>query len=137
MDSAFAEDRIKCIGGIIMPIERSQVKKEYIWDIEDIFETVEDWNRTYDDVLHAISFSRFQGKLGSKEGFLAYCKADEKVIYDFERLSVYAFMKHDEDARDSEAASLMARVNDLGVKYSSEVAFVVPELTSLDEEVLK
>jgi len=105
--------------------------------LEDIFPSVKDWNETYERTANAISFSQFAGKLGTKEGLLAYFKAEAAVAYEFERLSVYAFMKHDEDARDSEAASLMARVNDLGVKYGSETAFVTPELTALDESVLK
>lgn len=119
-----------------MPLERSQVKKEYIWDIEDIFSSPSAWNEAYEKVKNSISFSQFAGKLGNKQDFLAYCKAEAAVAYEFERLSVYAFMKHDEDARDGAAASLMSRMNDLGVKYSSEVAFVVPELTSLDESIL-
>ena len=120
-----------------MPLERSQVKQEYIWNIEDIYPSIEAWNEAYDKVKASIAFSQFAGKLGNKEDFMAYCKAEAAVAYEFERLSVYAFMKHDEDARDGVASSLMARINDLAVKYSSEVAFVTPELTSLDESVLK
>ncbi len=119
-----------------MPKERSQVKPEYIWATEDIFATTVDWTATYDKVDKMIDYKRFIGKLGNKEDFLEYCKADAAVAYDVEKLAVYASMKHDEDSRNSEYASLMGKINDLFVKYASETAFVVPELTALDESVL-
>ncbi len=117
-------------------MDRSKVKKEYIWATEDIFASVEEWNETYKKVEDSIDYKRFEGKLGEVNVFLDYCKTDEKIAYDFEKLAVYAHIKHDEDTRDSQYTSLSAKINDLAVKYSSETAFVVPELTALDESVL-
>ncbi|MBQ7164611.1 MAG: oligoendopeptidase F [Clostridia bacterium] len=120
-----------------MPKERSQVKREYVWATEDIFGSTEEWNAAYDKLAAAIDYKKFTGKLGDKKIFLEYCKKDEAVASEFERVAIYAHLKHDEDSRNSEYASLMARVYDLEVKYGSETAFVVPELTALDESVLK
>ena len=120
-----------------MAKERSQVKKEYTWATEDIFAGIEEWNAAYDKLASQIDYKRFAGKLGNKETFLEYCRADEALVSDFEKLAIYAHLKHDEDSRNSEYASLMARVYELSVKYGSETAFVMPELTSLDENVLK
>ena len=119
-----------------MSKNRSEVKKEYLWATEDMFASLKEWNDTFEKVDKAIDFKKYQGKLGNKADFLAFCKEEEKVLYDFEVLSVYAFMKHDEDAGNSEYVSLLSRTNDLGMKFSSETAFVVPELTSLSEDVL-
>lgn len=120
-----------------MPKERNEVKREYIWDTEDIYPSLKEWQTAFESVEKAIDFKKYIGTLGTAEGFLAYCKADEAVAYEFERLAVYAHMKHDEDSRNSEYTSLNAKIDDLYVKYASESAFVVPELTALDESVLK
>ncbi len=119
-----------------MSKKRSDVKQEYIWALEDIFPTVEEWNKTFNEVSEKISFSQYAGKLGSKADFLAFCNAQNEVALDMERLSAYAFMRHDEDSRNSEYTSLLMRVNDLYVKFSAEVAYVTPELTSLPQSVL-
>jgi len=120
-----------------MPKKRSEVKKEYTWATEDIFATVEEWNQTYDKVDASINFASFAGKLGTKEGLLSFLKAEAEVSLDFERLFIYAHMKQDEDSRNSEYASLMARMNNLFVKFNSTTAFVTPELTALDDTVLE
>ena len=120
-----------------MPKERSEVKKEYTWATEDIFPSIEDWRAAYKNLEPEIDFLKYSGKLGNKSDFLNYCKADEAVVYKLEKLGIYASMKHDEDSRNSDYTSLLMTVNDLYVKYCSETSFVVPELTALDESVLK
>ena len=80
-----------------MAIERSQVKKEYTWATEDIFAGIEEWNAAYDKLASQIDYKRFAGKLGNKETFLEYCRADEALVSDFEKLAIYAHLKHDED----------------------------------------
>ncbi len=120
-----------------MPKERSQVKKEYTWATEDIYPSLADWYAAYDNAVKLVDFSRFKGKLGNKESFVAYCKADEEINVEFSKLWIYASLKHDEDTRNSECASLMAKMNDVAVRYSSETAFVIPELTALDASVLQ
>lgn len=120
-----------------MAKERNEVKKEYLWSTEDMFVSIAEWDDLYNKVSALIDFKQFVGKLGDAEALYAFCKAEEAVSYDFEKLAVFAFMKHDEDSRNSEYSSLLARVNDLSIKFSSETAFVVPELTALDESVLQ
>ena len=101
-----------------------------------MFESVADWNALYEKTEKCIDFSKYEGKLNNA-GTVKKC-FDElySVMGDIELLSVYAFMKHDEDSRDSGSMALLSRIDDLEVRFSSAVAFITPELTALDVETL-
>ena len=46
------------------------------------------------------------------------------VVLKLSWLSVYAYMKHDEDTRDSTYTALLSRVDDLEMKLSGAVSFM-------------
>jgi len=109
---------------------------KYSWAIEDIYDSVDKWDKEYKEVDEKIDFSEFKGKLGDAKTFLACMKKQEELGRKIEKLSVYAMMKHDVDTTDDLGDSLMAKSMSLSVKFSSATAFVTPELTSLDDKVL-
>ena len=117
--------------------ERSQVPENLKWRLEDIFETVDEWNATYDDVSQRLDFSKYEGKLSDAETLLECLDAINEVALDLNRLAVYAFMRRDEDTRNSDAAALMSRMDLIEMKLMSNIAFVNPELTALPTETLE
>ncbi len=108
----------------------------YKWATEDIYGDINAWEEDFKKAEKA-SVAEFRGKLGTKEGFLACMKKQEEIEKIFERLSVYAYMKHDENTKDSVFDALLNRVTSVAVKYGAESSFIGPELTALDEETLK
>ncbi|MBQ0099533.1 MAG: oligoendopeptidase F [Firmicutes bacterium] len=116
---------------------KAKTTNKYEWAIEDIYNTIEAWNKDYDYVASNLDFSCYKGKLNKKEGFLSCMKKQEKVLRVLEKLSVYAMMKHDSDTRSSEYDALESKVDYLSVQLSSALSFVTPELISLDEKILK
>ncbi len=110
---------------------------KYQWQIEDIYKTEQDWLKDYQNVEKEIDFSEFKGKLSSKKCFFECMKKQERIARIIEKLSVYAMMLHDTDTASSKYDSLVSKTTVLSVKFSSESAFIVPELTSLDVSVLK
>ena len=116
---------------------RHEVPENRKWRTQDIFATQADWEALYADVQQRMDFSSFEGNLNTAENVKACFDALYNVIGDLEKLSVYAHMLHDEDTRSSENNALQARVQALYVRFSSGIAFMTPELTSLDEKVLK
>ncbi len=116
---------------------RHEVPENRKWRTQDIFATQEDWEALYADVQTRMDFSSFEGKLNTAENVKACFDALYSVIGDLEKLSVYAHMLHDEDTRKSENNALQARVQALYVRFSSGIAFMTPEVTSLDEKLLK
>ncbi len=111
--------------------------KKYTWALEDIYADINEWNKDFDSLKNQMDFSEFKGKLGEKQGFLACMKKQEEVGRIIEKLGVYATMKHDENTKIAEYDALCAKIMSVGAKMGAETAFVVPELTALDESVLK
>ena len=112
-------------------------KNKYLWATEEIYACPEQFNIELERVKKEIDFSEFKGGLSNKETFLACMKKQEKVLRKLEKLSVYAMMKHDEDTRDSIADAMNAKVNSVFTEFAGNVAFIEPELTSIDEKVLE
>ena len=110
--------------------------KSYIWSYEDVFRTDELWQSTFNEIEKQIDFSFFKGKLNSKKEFLSCMQMYEKISRAIEKLGVYAMMRHDEDTSNSFYDSMNMKVQSLGVKYSTQTAFIVPELTALSKKTL-
>ena len=108
----------------------------YQWQIEDIYQSQKDWDNDFVSLSKEIDFSEFRGKLCDAKQFLACMKKQERVGRVLEKLSVYAMMLHDTDTGNSEYDSLVSKTMTLSVKFSSESAFIVPELTALSNEKL-
>ena len=113
------------------------MENKYLWATEEIFGSVEEWNKQFESVLSSYDFSVYKGKLGNAKDFLSCMKAEEKLGRVLDRLSVYAMMKHDENTKDSTYDALLSKVTSLGAKIGAETAFILPELTALPESVLE
>ncbi len=113
------------------------MQDKYTWAIEDIYQNINEWEKDYKKAEGMIDFSEFKGKLGKKDGFISLMKKQETVSRIIEKLSVYAMMLHDSDTQNSEYDGLMSMATTLSVKFSSASSFITPELTSLDDSVLK
>ena len=109
---------------------------QYKWATEDIYKNIDEWQKQFNEIEKEIDFSAFRGKLDNEKEFLACMQKQEKVGRVIEKLGVYAMMKHDEDTANSTYDALNGKVMTLSVKFSSESAFVVPELTALPKEKL-
>lgn len=120
-----------------MSKERSSVPAHLKWRVEDIFANQDEWDRLYAEVENKLDFSAFEGKLNTVETLLACLTKLNEVVRDLSRLDVYAFMRHDEDTRNSEFTALQARASQLEMKLSGAVAFMTPELTALPVETLE
>ena len=116
---------------------RNEVPENLKWRLEDIFETVDEWNKVYEEVSGKLDFSKYEGKLGDGDMLLECLESLNAVIKDVSRLAVYAFMRRDEDTRDSASAALMSRMDMMEMQLMSNIAFINPELTELPIEVLE
>lgn len=117
-------------------MKRNEVKERYKWKIEDVFASDEEWEKNYEKVEKMLDFSRFAGKLGNKEELLKFYEKNDEFGIAFERLALYAFMKHDEDTSLSKYNAYAAKVGALSAKYSTQLAFFEPEMASQSEEYL-
>lgn len=117
--------------------KRQDVEEKLKWNVKDIFSDENEWEKLYCEVESKIDFSAFVGKLNNDKILLeCFLKIDE-LAFSLEKLSVYAFMRHDENTADDFYNELLSRCDILETKFSSETAFMMPELTSLSEDYLK
>ncbi len=113
------------------------MENKYIWAIEDIFSSTDEWHKTFNEIKNQINFDEYKGQLNNPDKLFDYLKALEKVSRVVDRLYVYAMMKHDEDTANAEYDALLSRITTLSVQISEKTAFFLPELTSLDVSRLK
>lgn len=109
---------------------------KYTWATEDIYKTLEDWNADYKKAESLLGFEDFKGKLADKKSFIDCMQKLKSASRVLEKLSVYAYMKSDEDTANAKATALLSKIDMLSVKFSTETSFIVPELTAMSEKEL-
>ena len=117
---------------------RKDQKVENTWDIESIFPTEEDFWKQFKEVEEFLpEIKNYKGKVtnGAKE-LLEVFKVSEKWGIKLEELYIYAFFRNDQDSTDSKNKEIYAKTGSLASKFGAEWSFLVPELLSVDEEVL-
>lgn len=117
--------------------KRSEVAENLKWRTQDLFASLEDWEKLYGEVASRLDFSKYEGNLNNVETLKAFYDELYDILGDLEKLHVYAHILHDEDTRNSQSGALMAKMQNLSVAFSSKIAFMTPELTALPEETLK
>lgn len=118
--------------------KRSEVRVEDTWEIEQIFETVTDWEA---QVAKARELAKqVEGKRESMtdsakdllETLDLYMACQEK----FELASHYAMLASDVDTKNMENQGRERRLSGIVVEASSRMAFVEPKILDLSEETL-
>ncbi len=117
-------------------MERKDVQENYKWKISDVFESDEKWEEAFAALEGRIDFDKYRGTLNTVDGLLAYFKAEEALTVDTLRVYLYAFMKHDEDVRETKYNAYIARVMSFFTRLEEATAFSTPELTALPDETL-
>ena len=98
------------------------MENKYKWAVEEIYSSIEDWNKDFEWVSNNLDFNEFKGKLGDSKTFLQCMKAQEKVGRVFDKLSVYAMMKHDENTKDSVYDALVSKITSLSAIFSTDIS---------------
>ena len=73
-----------------MAKERIEVAENLKWRLSDIFESVEEWNKTYDEVSASFDFAKYEGKLSDPDTLLECLEKINAVVYKLSHLAVYA-----------------------------------------------
>lgn len=120
-------------------VQRIDVEEQYKWKTEDIFASLEAWEKDFKKVREMISqFERFNGHLGDSADTMFKCfQLREEVSMMAGRLLHYSTRKKDEDTRVSENQSLYNRALSLMNDVRSAMSFIVPEILSISDDKLK
>ena len=113
-----------------MSKKRSEVAENLKWRLTDIFKDQKEFDDLLENISGKVDFSAYEGKLADEKTLLKCLKEMDEVETVLEKLDVYAYMKKDLDARDSESNALLTRVENVIISYSSSTSFITPEITS-------
>lgn len=118
---------------------RSEVPLEDTWKLEDIFQTDQQWESEFQEVKQLIpSMSSYQGKLGENaDSLFQALQAQDQLLERIGKLYTYAHMRYDQDTTNSFYQGLDDRIKNLYTQAASTLAYIVPEILSIDEEKVK
>ena len=120
-------------------LSRDEIADRFKWKLEDIYPSVEEWEKDFERVEQGIAgFDSFKGKLADSETIMAGClKLEEDLGISMGKLLVFSGMRSHEDTSLTENQALSDRAMSLAVRYSTASSFVVPEIGSMPDDVIR
>lgn len=117
---------------------RDEIDEQYKWNLKDIYETDEDWEKDFEFVEQSIAgYAQFEGRItDSSENLLACLKFDEEIGIKLERLYLYSMLAKDSDMRDTKYQGMDDRIKSIYSKVLTASSFIKPELLKSDETKL-
>ena len=119
--------------------KRSEADSKYTWKLEDMVAEDSQWEQMFKEAAGEISeYASYKGRLaGSADTLYACLLFDDKLSQKIERLYVYARMRSDEDTTVQRYQDMFSRVQTLSYRAAENSSFLVPEILSMDRELLE
>ena len=118
---------------------RSEVPEELTWNLERVYQSIEDWKKDQQKLeqkLAEFRKAKDQMKAGAEE-FLTVIEQYLGIMRIYEKLAVFASMKNDQDTTNSQYQELQGMADNLGTQVSEAVAWFQPALVHLDDQVVQ
>jgi oligoendopeptidase F len=119
--------------------ERSNIPEKYTWKLDDLFPTLEEWQKSKEAVAARFDkLESFKGKLGNSAQDL-YEAVDYgfDVVKDYYRVAGYASRLSDQDTRESGPMAMKQEISQLGTKLNKISAYAEPEVLKIPQEKLE
>lgn len=119
--------------------KRSEVKKEFTWAIEDLYQSDQDWQVDFSKVKkYKNRLLSFQGKLGSSSSvLLEFYELYDEIDILLDNLFQYANRKKDEDTRNATYQAMYGSLMSVYVEVTEALSFEDPELIAIPEVILQ
>ncbi len=117
-------------------MKRSEIDAKYKWNTDELISGVEEFKSRLKTLDKNIKFSEFKGKLDNVQTVKECFEKMYSLYSELELLSVYAMFRRDEDGTNPIGNELTCLVEEVSVKFSTEVSFIDPELSKLGKEKL-
>lgn len=108
---------------------------KYSWDLSHMYPNIDQWKRDFNEVnglLDKLLVYKDQ-VTSSAQNLYTTLKLRDELSLKLTSLYVYAKMCFDEDMKNPEAKDLYERVDALYTKISNSIAFLEPELITMEE----
>lgn len=118
---------------------RSELDKQYIWRLEDMFYDDTTWETAFAQIPAAITtVSAYRGRLAESSTVLAAAlAADHALSQQVMELFTYARMRRDEDNSRSAYQEMTDRAMALFYQSAEATAFFMPEIARIEEATLR
>jgi oligoendopeptidase F len=117
---------------------RDEIEEQYRWDLEAIFATPEEWDRSFravEDLVEPIL--KLKGKLSSPSAVATLFAAQDALGLQIDRLYAYAHHREDEDTTNSVNQARIQRIRARATEIFASIAWVTPEILSQPLNVLQ
>ena len=118
---------------------RSEVPEKLTWDLERIYQSIEDWKKDQqklENKLNEFKHAKDQLEMNADK-FLEVIEQYLEIMRIYEKLAVFASMKNDQDTTNSQYQELQGMADNLGTQVSEAVAWFQPALVHLDDQVVQ
>ena len=118
---------------------RSEVLVEETWNLENVFSSIEDWEKAKAEVLAAIpELSEFKGKLSESPEILATFLAHyENTLRKALRVMIYGMLESATDTTNQQAQARYGQGQSVFVGLNAATSFLNPELMSIGFDQLR
>lgn len=111
---------------------------KYIWNLKDIYLKEEDFLKNIEKVKTLTKkIAKFEGKLSKKEEILKYFKISKEKSLIEDQLSAYAGLYHAINMDDEKSKKYISLLEILDDEISEKEMFVLPEISKIEDKVLK
>lgn len=109
------------------------------WNLEDIFHNKEEFENAKNELENKIKIvESYKGTLEKSAENIYNCyKANCEALEIHEKLYAYAMLKYHQNMADTERIKLYKEIESLTADFSTRIAFIEPEITKIDEKIIK
>ena len=118
--------------------KRSDIAKEFTWDLESIYPTDDSWEDSFKKIEQGLpELETLKGTLAqSGYALLKVLQTRDELYEELETLFVYASMRKDEDTTNSVYLGMFDRAMQLFVRASTVISYIEPEILALPQTTL-
>ncbi len=118
---------------------RNEIAVDDTWKLDDIFASDEEWEKEFQEARALIpGVKEYAGKLHeSAEILYKALSLQDQLLQRLGKLYAYSHMRYDQDTTNSFYQGLDDRMKNLYSQAGSALAYIVPEILSIDEKTVK
>ncbi|MBO7338586.1 MAG: oligoendopeptidase F [Lachnospiraceae bacterium] len=120
-------------------LKREDVAIENTWKVEDMYATVQDWEKDLEEIAALVDqVAALEGKLSESAANLLKClELDAAGGQKLELAYNYAQRLFDQDQKNTKHQAMTAKVMNIYAEASGKTAFVQPEVIDLSDETME
>lgn len=119
-------------------VKRTEIPKKYKWQINDIFESRETWEKTCQSLkIDLEKLSKYKNTLKNAISILECLTLLTEVSEKAEKIYAFARLQKDTDNLNQEYLEISGKAEVILTEFSNAISFIEPELVNLDEKEFK